>query len=94
MKDVRPTGRYLKDLKLAQRRGYDFKKLAAVLDLLRAGKPLPTSNRDHALKGRWQSYRDCHIAPDWVLIYRDHGDAIELVRSGTHSDLFGSAGRS
>jgi mRNA interferase YafQ len=89
MKDVRPTGRYLKDLKLTQRRGYDLKKLEAVLDLLRAGKPLPASNRDHALKGRWQNYRDCHIAPDWVLIYRDRGHEIELVRTGTHSDLFG-----
>ena len=89
MKDVRPTGRYLKDLKLAQRRGYDLKKLAAVLDLLRLDKPLPASNRDHALKGRWENYRDCHIAPDWVLIYRDHGDELELVRMGTHADLFG-----
>lgn len=89
MKDVRPTGRYLKDLKLAQRRGYDLKKLADVLDLLRAGKPLPASNRDHGLKGRWQNYRDCHIVPDWVLIYRDNGNEIELVRTGTHSDLFG-----
>ena len=89
MKNVRPTGRYLKDLKLAQRRGYDFKKLEVVLDLLRAGKPLPPSNRDHALKGPWQSYRDCHIAPDWLLIYRARGDVLELVRTGTHADLFG-----
>ena len=63
-KNVRPTGRYLKDLKLARRRGYNFKKLEVVLDLLLTGKPLPPSNRDHALKGRWRNYRDCHIEPD------------------------------
>jgi type II toxin-antitoxin system toxin YafQ len=53
MKDIRPTGKYLKDLKLAQQRGYDLKKLEDVLDLLRAG-----AQRGHALKGRWQGYRD------------------------------------
>jgi mRNA interferase YafQ len=89
MKNVRPTGRYLKDLKRAQLRGWDLEKLETTLDLLRAGKPLPASNRDHALKGRWQYYRECHIAPDWLLIYRDRGDALELVRTSTHADLFG-----
>jgi mRNA interferase YafQ len=89
MKAVRPTGRYLRDLKLVRQRGYDLKKLEVVLDLLRAGKPLPVSNRDHALKGRWLNYRDCHIEPDWLLIYRDRGDVLELVRMGTHADLFG-----
>jgi mRNA interferase YafQ len=89
MKDVRPTSRYLKDLKLAQRRSCDFKKLEVVLDLLRAGESLPAANRDHALKGRLQDCRECHIAPDWLLIYRDRGDVLELVRTGSHADLFG-----
>jgi len=53
------------------------------------GELLPAVCRDPPLKGRWQGYRDCHIEPDWLLVYRDHAHEIELVRTGTHSDLFG-----
>jgi mRNA interferase YafQ len=54
-----------------------------------AARPLPAANRDHQLKGDWRGCRDCHIGPDWLLIYRDNGDEIELVRTGTHADIFG-----
>lgn len=63
-----------------------FKALA---DLLVSGEPLPAANRDHPLKGDWKGCRDCHIKPDLVLIYRKTKTAIELVRLGSHSELFG-----
>ena len=65
-----------------------FKSIDA---LLVSGKPLSTKNRDHLLTGNWLGHRECHIAPDWLLIYRVDEDAkiIEYVRTGSHSDLFG-----
>jgi mRNA interferase YafQ len=64
--------------------------LEAVLNLLIAGKQLPASYHDHMLQGGyWRGCRECHIQPDWLLIYRNLSDEIELVRTGTHSDLFG-----
>lgn len=90
MKDVRSANKFSKDLRLAQRRGCDLTKLAVLLDLLMAGLPLPPANRDHTLKGgEWKGCRECHIEPDWLLVYRDRKVVIELVRTGTHSDLFG-----
>lgn len=59
-----------------------------MLGLLIAGKQLPQSYRDHPLKGSWIGYRDVHIEPDWLLIYRIVGDELHLVRTGSHSDLF------
>ena len=88
MKPLRLTNQYKKDLKLAQKRGYKLKKLVAIVDKLRAGAPLSPIDDDHPLKGPWESYRGCHIQGDWCLIYRDEGDALVLVRTGTHSDLF------
>jgi mRNA interferase YafQ len=61
----------------------------AVTDLLVNGRPLPTANRDHLLKGEWKGCRDCHLKPDLVLIYRKTSTAIELLRIGSHSELFG-----
>jgi mRNA interferase YafQ len=59
-----------------------------MLGLLIAGKELPPSSKDHPLKGDWKSYRDVHIEPDWLLIYRIIGDELHLVRTGSHADLF------
>jgi mRNA interferase YafQ len=84
---MRHSGQFRKDLKLAQRRGCDLDKLAAIIDLLQAGQPLPAANRDHRLKGTRE--RECHIEPDWLLIYRFEAGELLLVRTGTHSDLFG-----
>ena len=63
-------------------------KLRHVLQLLIDAEPLPPRLRDHPLKGVWKSYRDLHIEPDWLLIYRIFGDELHLARTGSHSDLF------
>jgi mRNA interferase YafQ len=83
-----PSGRFKRDLKRVVKRGKDISKLTAVLDLLLAGQPLPTSYSDHPLKGDWKGYRDLHIEPDWLLLYRVVGDELQLARTGTHADLF------
>lgn len=79
---------FRKDVKRAQKRDKDLRKLRALLSLLVAAEPLPLHYRDHALKGNWKGYRDAHIEPDWLLIYRVVGDELHLVRTGTHADLF------
>jgi mRNA interferase YafQ len=63
-------------------------KLREVIRLLAEGSPLPLRYRDHSLGGDWKSYRDCHIEPDWLLIYKIDNDDLLLARTGTHSDLF------
>ena len=83
-----PTTRYLKDVKLALRRGKDLRKLEAALVLLANQGTLPANMRDHSLSGDWQHHRECHIAPDWLLIYRIVEDELFLDRTGSHSDLF------
>ena len=71
-----------------QKRGKDMAKLRTVLSLLINAEPLPAALKDHPLTGDWSGYRDCHIEPDWLLIYKVDGDALMLERTGTHSDLF------
>ena len=73
-----------------QKRGKDMKKLAAVLNLLVLQEPLPEHYKDHSLKGDMKSYRECHIEPNWLLIYQIIDDELILLASGTgtHSDLF------
>lgn len=68
-----------------------MKLLAEIVAKLSMGEPLPPKNRDHALSGRWEGHRECHILPDWLLVYRieDNVLVLTLVRSGTHSDIFG-----
>ncbi len=82
---------FARDLKLAVRRGKDLGKITAVIDLLCAQQPLPPALRDHPLKGEYAGYRDCHVEPDLVLIYRIDNGQLELIclRLGTHADLFG-----
>ena len=79
---------FRRDVKLAQRRGKDMSKLREIILLLIEGIPLPSRYTDHPLEGEWKHYRDCHIAPDWLLIYKIDGDDVHLIRTGTHSDLF------
>jgi mRNA interferase YafQ len=82
------SGQFRRDIRKAEKRGKDMGKLRAVLLLLIERKPLPGRYKDHPLKGEWANYRDLHIEPDWLLIYRIEGDELQLVRTGTHADLF------
>lgn len=79
-----------KDLKVAHKRGYDFAKLDEVVDLLCTKQQLPEKYKDHPLSGNYIGYRECHIRPDWLLIYKIENDTLTLVlfRTGSHSDLF------
>ena len=79
---------FRRDVRLAEKRGKDMKKLRDVILLLVEGNPLPRRYKDHPLGGEWKHFRDCHIEPDWLLIYKIDGDNLHLVRTGTHSDLF------
>jgi mRNA interferase YafQ len=80
---------FKRDVKLAKKRGKDMAKLRELLMLLVEGNPLPPRYKDHPLGGNWKHHRDCHIEPDWLLIYKIDGDDLYLVRTGTDSDLFG-----
>ena len=82
------SGAFKRDVKRAEKRGKDTGKLRSLLLLLINGAPLPERYRDHPLKGQWTGYRDAHIEPDWLLIYRVDGDELHLARTGTHADLF------
>ena len=88
---VRATSRFRKDYKLLQRRGLDMSKLEHVVALLAAGTPLAEQYHDHALVGDFAGFRECHVTPDWLLIYCMDNDLLILTlsRTGTHSDLFG-----
>lgn len=88
MLTVDRTNRFKREVKLAEKRGKDMTKLATVLSLLIDGEPLPAAYKDHALKGVWKGFRDLHIEPDWLLLYRIEGNELFLARTGTHSDLF------
>ena len=86
---VRST-RFRKDVKRARKRGKDMEKLREALTLLSSRAELPASYRDHSLQGDWNGYRDLHIEPDWLLIYRIAADEVQLARTGSHADLFRS----
>lgn len=88
--EIVPSGQFRKDLKLAQKRGLDLHKLTKVIDALADGETLEPKYRDHALTGDYAGFRECHIQPDWLLIYQVDGERLLLflTRTGTHSDLF------
>ena len=85
------TQRFRKDLKRMVWRGADIDKLVSVVNMLASGKELPPQHHDHALTGDMAGTRDCHITPDWLLLYRIENDVLvlTLTRTGSHSDLFG-----
>ena len=89
MYNVRPTSKFQKDLKRVKKRGYDIDLLTDIIKKLAAGEPLPAKNKDHDLSGDYVGCRECHITPDWLLIYRIDRYALYLDRTGTHADLFG-----
>jgi mRNA interferase YafQ len=82
------SGQFCRDVRRAEKRGKDLGKLREVLNLLLVGKELPARYKDHPLKGDWKGYRDAHIEPDWLLIYRIYNGELQLVRIGSHADLF------
>ena len=84
------SSRFKKDYKLAKKRGCDLSLLQTVIDMLANGEKLPEKFNDHSLGGEYSGYRECHILPDWLLIYRIEKDMLVLVliRTGSHSDLF------
>lgn len=87
---IRPTTKFQKDLKRIQKRGYDISLLTAIIKKTANGETLPEKNKDHALSGDYSGTRECHITPDWLLIYEIVNDELilYLTRTGTHSDLF------
>ena len=88
---VKPTAQFKRDYKLAIKRGLEIDLLEDIVGALATGESLPEKNKDHALSGNWVGHRECHILPDWLLVYRIEDDVLvlTLTRTGTHSDLFG-----
>jgi mRNA interferase YafQ len=82
------SGQFKRDVKQSQKRGKDMGKLKVLLSLLMEGTSLPASYLDHPLKGGWKGFRDVHIEPDWLLIYKIAGDVVRFERTGRHTDLF------
>jgi len=90
MLDIVLSNQFKKDLKLAKKRGLEIELLNSVVTKLACGEDLPLNLRDHELTGNYSGFRECHIKPDWLLIYRIEGDALLLFlsRTGSHADLF------
>ena len=90
-RDIVWTTRFKKDYKLAMKRHLNIELLDDIIRALARGDVLPEKNKDHELSGDWAGHRECHIQPDWLLVYRIDDDVLvlTLARTGTHSDLFG-----
>lgn len=88
--EVKTTSQFRREYKLAMKRGRNMGLLDDIIEKLSMGEPLPEKNRDHALSGKLATYRECHILPDWLLIYqiRENILTLTLSRTGSHSDLF------
>ena len=82
------SGQFKRDVRQAQKRGKDMEKLKKILRLLIEEKPLPAFCLDHPQQGPWRGFRDAHIEPDWLLIYKIAGNVVRFERTGRHSDLF------
>lgn len=88
MLNISYSGQYKKDYKRCQKRGYNMNLLKDVVAILAIPDNLPEKNKDHYLTGNYKGRKECHIAPDWLLIYEIYEDELYLDRTGTHSDLF------
>jgi len=88
VKSLSQTKQFEKDLKRINKRGKNLEKLKCVVSLLAQGMELDPKYKDHPLLGEWKDSRDCHIEPDWLLIYTTNSDTLRLERTGSHSDLF------
>ena len=89
--EIKPSSRFKRDMKLVKKRGYDQRLIENVIRTLAAGEELDKKYRDHILLGDYAGFHECHITPDWLLIYRieDNVLVLTLARTGSHSDLFG-----
>ena len=88
MLEIIRTSQFKRDVKKAVRRNKDPERLKGLIRCLVQGKELPEKYQDHPLRGDYKDCRDAHIEPDWLLIYRIHGDELRLIRTGSHADLF------
>jgi len=88
MLPIRPTAQFKKDLKRAARQGRNLNEVEAAWEILSKPKPLPDHYKDHKLKGTWRDFRECHIEPDWLLIYTLTDFELRPARLGSHADLF------
>jgi len=82
------SSQFKKDFRKIESQGKDLTQLKTLISLLLENQPLEPKYRDYKLTGKWKNHRDCHIQPDWLLIYRIDGDALFLERTGSHSELF------
>ena len=89
MLDIHYSSKFKRDFKVCVKRKYDMSLLQQVIDILRIPDTLPIKNSDHKLTGNYANYRECHIEPDWLLVYRQTDTELMLYRTGTHADLFG-----
>jgi mRNA interferase YafQ len=85
---IRQSTRFRRDVKRLLRQGVDLSKLEVIITTLAAQKSPDERFRDHALIGNWKGFRECHIEPDWLLIYRVEGNELQLARTGSHAQLF------
>jgi len=88
MRLIRYSGQFKKDAKLMGKRGHEMKKLRLVIERLVNEEELEARFKDHPLQGEYAGARDCHISPDWIMIYAIVGNELRLIRTGAHSDLF------
>ncbi len=88
MLEIVYTGRFKKDYKLVKKQGKDIKKLTEIIQKLVKREKLPLRFKDHFLTGNYKDRRECHVNPDWLLIYKIEGNKLILERTGSHSDLF------
>ena len=86
---IRQSTRFRRDVKRLRRQNFDLSELESVVSALVAEEQLDQRYRDHALVGNWIGFRECHIHPDWLLIYRIESDELQLARTGSHAELYG-----
>ena len=86
---IRQSTRFRRDAKRLRSQNFDLSELESVVSALVAEEQLDQRYRDHALVGNWKGFRECHIQPDWLLIYRIESDELQLARTGSHAELYG-----
>ena len=89
MKEILRTAQFKRDAKRIQRRGKNFDVFKQIVRMIATDEPLPPRYRDHTLVGQYRGTRECHIQPDWLLIYESTAEELILIRTGSHNDLFG-----